>query len=921
MASDLETIKRAIGKVLNRSGNRDTRVGTAFFVGGKHVLTALHVVADVRGLRPVFLDGLRLEFGEHATDARVVDDFWDAQGDWAVLECTSPPSVPPIKLRKSPLVGDEHWHSFAYPDIQPDGKTFKGGVDDPNAKFRAAHAIELSCEEAKAGLGARLHGSSGAPCLVGDEAIGLLRSTLTETLVDGEGRRQVFTQAGAVYACPAAAVVAWQANKARSILEDTWAPARIAVSDFIVFLSQAEHDPKANPLKSVVKQAFKRIRDTDLSPPEFDDALNWVASKENLLDAVRALCHARVVIFDATDFEPAIMLLAGIRAVVRRGVTILSIGGNYTIGGQLDIPFNVADANVVAHSTEQDNVSGKDSITLLEERLRVGLQEIQSPYYLDLPVYDALRRLPPDRRGIIASVEGVLVLCSFAEDYLKDVWEQRLKRRLQSELRQMRLDKDKQPELGVARSLEIGSARLVSQALFETIRRAQSCVADLTHWPSNVLFELGVRLAASGEHTECLIQSEWESAITKDKPSWLSQCQALVTLLVPTDHRYSATARWNEEEHPFAKVYGPAFVKGTGILAGSVHAAVESALDVSTEPAARPVYQELLDSAELFSRTSGNAGRSKPVGLYPGHAALPAMEEEAEFERLLAAWYYVTHRYGIDGRPSTTEVDHAKAWIAQSLSQRHSLRLSKLPDIERSAITHVARKAAVEAPQPSTLDEIRSVKLWAIAMRNLREFDVAMKLLDDASVVLERMRQDRRIVPALAAEIRGELADTFGIKGGVCRRQDKLHDAYEEYKKGEAIEKIDQQTTYNLSNLIALGVSHERISPLEEEMQQRIKAAIDQLERNTGGARTDEWWAWSDLGQLYLLAGNLDLAAAAYDRARKTGRTAEEYTRHVEMLNQLHAVTSETAPAIAKTIADMLTELSTVALPSAKSGG
>ena len=133
--------------------------------------------------------------------------------------------------------------------------------------------------------------------------------------------------------------------------------------------------------------------------------------------------------------------------------------------------------------------------------------------------------------------------------------------------------------------------------------------------------------------------------------------------------------------------------------------------------------------------------------------------------------------------------------------------------------------------------------------------------------------------------------------------------------------KIDQQTTYNLSNLIALGVSHERISPLEEEMQQRIKAAIDQLERNTGGARTDEWWAWSDLGQLCLLAGDLNRAAAAYDRARKTGPTAEEYKRHVDMLNQLHAVTSETAPDIAKTIAAMLTELSTVALPSAKSGG
>ena len=55
--------------------------------------------------------------------------------------------------------------------------------------------------------------------------------------------------------------------------------------------------------------------------------------------------------------------------------------------------------------------------------------------------------------------------------------------------------------------------------------------------------------------------------------------------------------------------------------------------------------------------------------------------------------------------------------------------------------------------------------------------------------------------------------------------------------------------------------------------------------------------------------------AAAYDRARKTGPTAEEYKRHVDMLNQLHTVTLETAPDIAKTIDGMLTELSTAALP------
>ena len=488
-----------------------------------------------------------------------------------------------------------------------------------------------------------MHGASGAPCLVDGEVVGVLRSTLVETLVDAEGRVQIFTQAGAVYACPTVAIVDWQANRGRAILPGTWAPASIATQDFIVFLSEAENAPDAYTLKPTVERAHRLIRDTGLSAPGFHSAAAAIQSEPALLDAVRALCHARVVVFDATDFEPAIMLLAGIRSVVRRGVTILSIGGKYALGSQLGIPFNVTDANVVAHSDEQDAAVGKNSIALLAQRLRGGLQEVRSPYYLDLPVYDALRRLPPDRRGIIASDEGVLVLCSFDETYSKQIWMARLRPALEYHLGDLQQARRRNPDsgdLGVARSLDISSARLVTQALFETIRRAQSCVADLTLWPANVLFELGVRLAASSERTACLIDSRWEETV---KPTWREPCRSLVSMLVPEAHRYNSTLRWAADE-AFDKVFGLGAVEGTGVLGGSVHAAVERALDIRHEPAARHVYRELLDAAELFSRTPGKGGRSKPVGLFPGHEVLPAREEEAEFERLLAAWYYLWHR-------------------------------------------------------------------------------------------------------------------------------------------------------------------------------------------------------------------------------------------------------------------------------------
>ena len=42
------------------------------------------------------------------------------------------------------------------------------------------------------------------------------------------------------------------------------------------------------------------------------------------------LCLAPIAIFDATDFEPAVMLALGVRAVVRRGVTLTSIADELT---------------------------------------------------------------------------------------------------------------------------------------------------------------------------------------------------------------------------------------------------------------------------------------------------------------------------------------------------------------------------------------------------------------------------------------------------------------------------------------------------------------------------------------------------------------------------------------------------------------
>ena len=78
-------------------------------------------------------------------------------------------------------------------------------------------------------------------------------------------------------------------------------------------------------------------------------------SKASVSAAIDALCKAEVAVFDLTGFQPGVLILLGIRSVARRGVTLSSIGGTYTVGGPLAIPFNLQLLNLAAHSRDQED--------------------------------------------------------------------------------------------------------------------------------------------------------------------------------------------------------------------------------------------------------------------------------------------------------------------------------------------------------------------------------------------------------------------------------------------------------------------------------------------------------------------------------------------------------------------------------------
>lgn len=688
MTVDFERIKRAIARV-DAEGDAGKKTGTAFYVGGKYALTALHVVADTRTGRPTFLRTVKLQFQDAPSQvgAAVVSDLWSAEGDWAVLECETAPDAIPIELGPVPAQ-DTEWLTYGFPEISPAGMTIKGTVRDPSLRrlpqpneLPPHPLLQLYCEEAAAGQGARMHGFSGAPCLINGKAVGILRSTLTEEIIDGQYKRLVFTQAGTVHATPTSSIVEWQSDRRKTTLIGSWAPPAIVTRDFVVLLSQREPDPAGEAdkrqqvaLRGVARQAYRNIKDRGLGEPYFLAAADAVSSEERLQECVRALCNAKVVVFDVTDFEPAIMFLVGIRAVVKRGVTLLSVGGDYALGKQLEIPFSVTDANIVAHSREQNLSTIANSVDLLTERIARGLDAMRSPMYLDLPVYDAIRRLPAARRGIIPSSDGVLVLCPFDEPY-SSFWDENLKQALMGELKKLRKERKmtEPASFGVSRSFELNSPRLVTHAMYEAIRRAQSCVIDLRSWSPNVLFELGVRLVASGERTACIINDNWEEEVRKE---WLPQCRSLASYFITDDFRYNPKKNW-EDQATFSNAYGPDSLPLTStLLDGRLHSLVERSLDIDSEPASRQVFLDLRDQAATFSRDPGSGGRSKPVGLFPGNVELVRREETAEFDRLLAAWLYVSTCYKLDKILGDAEIRDAVYDVIQQMFERHIDRLT-----------------------------------------------------------------------------------------------------------------------------------------------------------------------------------------------------------------------------------------------------
>jgi hypothetical protein len=224
MSHTTDTRAKTIAKVI-AGYEYQAKHGTAFLVSEKYALTALHVVADRTKIgdqgKPVFIEPITLYFIEANNQercARPVEGCWHILQDWVLLELCDPKTANPkfINLTPLPLSNvtplprgeltkeDEHkeWKSIGYPAVGVGNITAAGGsIRYVSGRWENVHVYQLFCAEAGAGQGEKLEGLSGAPCLINDVVVGVIRASNVEE-VQQSGARGYIQRGGIVYACP-----------------------------------------------------------------------------------------------------------------------------------------------------------------------------------------------------------------------------------------------------------------------------------------------------------------------------------------------------------------------------------------------------------------------------------------------------------------------------------------------------------------------------------------------------------------------------------------------------------------------------------------------------------------------------------------------------------------------------------------------
>jgi tetratricopeptide (TPR) repeat protein len=205
----------------------------------------------------------------------------------------------------------------------------------------------------------------------------------------------------------------------------------------------------------------------------------------------------------------------------------------------------------------------------------------------------------------------------------------------------------------------------------------------------------------------------------------------------------------------------------------------------------------------------------------------------------------------------------------------------------------------------NTLQNIRTHKVSAANAREFGELELA---LQEALAAIETckayLQELGARVPPDSENMRRvarELADSYGVAGGILRRMKNYQDALEMYKKGAKLElepQLGVENTYNQTNVLVTKViadpntisqNHSEI----EEARQRVEKQLQQTRRQ-------DWWAWADLGMLALLERNPRLAVSAFLRFRDQGATPSNCEKAATVVREIGEAVSSFEPEVAR---------------------
>jgi hypothetical protein len=383
-----------------------------------------------------------------------------------------------------------------------------------------------------------------------------------------------------------------------------------------------------------------------------------------LEQAVLAAVNADLAVFDVSHFEPGLMFLLGVRAAIRRGVTLCSHGCNWHEGEPLNKPFNLSDLQIFSHA-QGGYVDADPVVQRFVKAILNGFRQLkQQPRYQDLPAYDALRELGPgaSASGTIPWNEYVLVLCSFSKEHRKG-WEH--VRGKFAEALQARGTHSPR----VQRLIDNGSPQLVSQALYENIRRASACVMDWSYFSPSAFLELGVRLVVSPWGALQIIDERFlpgaalAPRLKIPGAPELQQFDEMMKRFEPQYYRIDGEASFDAlleqlvQRKPFDEDE-PDYNR--------IHRLIQKEIGAMspTLPGAHDVMRR---AADTLSDAEQDRRAASQI-LFSGNENIKRDREHAALEYRVSAWLYLEHRVGARSRPDGDRLREAHRNLGQTLA-------------------------------------------------------------------------------------------------------------------------------------------------------------------------------------------------------------------------------------------------------------